>query len=130
MKIQRWIKRSALLLCIGLLLGCAIPLAVQAEEEAKIEGGGEEWEEVLINGRGIKVVNGDGAEIVIIDKYGGIYLNGTIYVNQNEYQNISTIESDTSSFNFIVIYIMLIVLFILYFVILCGRDKGTGGNTV
>lgn len=74
------------------------------------------------------MVNGDGAEIVIIDKYGGIYLNGTIYVNQNEYQNISTIESDTSSFNFIVIYIMLIVLFILYFVILCGRDKGTGGD--
>lgn len=91
-------------------------------------GGSEAWAEIPIDGRGIKIVNEDGAEIVLIDKFGGIYLNGDVYFNYEKYNGEAAgEEADRSSFNFIVVYVMLGILSVLYLVMFC-KDKGRNGD--
>lgn len=91
-------------------------------------GGVEEWTEIPIEGRGIKIVNEYGAEIVVVDKFGGIYLNGDVYFNYEKYENMEAKEeTDQNSFNLIVVYIMLALLSVLYVVMFC-KDKSFKGE--
>lgn len=90
-----------------------------------MEGGGvEEWAEIPIDGRGIKIVNEYGTEIVVVDKFGGIYLNGDVYFNYEKYEGKEEKEGTSqSSFHLIIIYVMLALLSVLYVVMFC-RIKG------
>lgn len=64
----------------------------------------------------------------MIDKFGGIYLNGDVYFNYEKYNGEAAgEEADRSSFNFIVVYVMLGILSVLYLVMFC-KDKGRNGD--
>lgn len=130
---SRSCKRGQLVLfffCLAALMAWLLPARVLAEESSETDkgGGSEAWAEIPIDGRGIKIVNEDGAEIVLIDKFGGIYLNGDVYFNYEKYNGEAAgEEADRSSFNFIVVYVMLGILSVLYLVMFC-KDKGRNGD--
>ncbi len=96
-----------------------------AESSQKNSENTEEWMEIPINGRGIKIVNNDGAEIIVVDRFGGIYLNGDVYFNYEKYEkneNGISEKAGVNNFNLIIVYVMLILLYVLCFIMLC-RDK-------
>lgn len=43
------------------------------------------WLTIKPGDRGIRIVNDENQEIITVDKYGGIYLNGEFYVNGEKY---------------------------------------------
>lgn len=72
-----------------LLFFCLFALrteTVKAEEvgvgiEVYVEEDGSEWSKVDIKNRGINIVSNSGESILRIDQFGGIYLNGDIYID-------------------------------------------------
>lgn len=121
------IIKCSIFICLIVVLAAWIPINIMAAEGNNIDEYGDR-EEISILKRGIKIVNEDGVEIVVIDKFGGIYLNGDVYVNHELYNNNeNNMAPNHNSLNLIVIYIMLGLLFILYFIMFC-RNKIIGGH--
>lgn len=119
---SRKIQKNILYLVLAIIICCfASTNVIVTKANQKNDNETEEWMEIPITGRGIKIVNSDGAEIVLVDRLGGIYLNGDVYFNYEKYEkyeNGISEKTHTSNFNFIIVYIMLILLFILHFVML------------
>ena len=121
------IVKVILLVNLLMILTCSVSINSFAEEKGELdEISDDEWLEIPFGGRGIKVLNEYGTEIVVIDKFGGIYLNGDIYINYEKYKNNIDDGSDQNGFNFIVVYGMLALLFVLYGVSFF-RDKKSRG---
>lgn len=59
--------------------------SVYGEEYTNETGEVANWLTLQLGERGIRIVNEENREIVIVDKYGGIYLNGDVYVNGEKY---------------------------------------------
>lgn len=57
--------------------GEALQIADRVEDGAK-------WSEIRMNGRGLIIKNQEGAEIIMVDRFGGIYLQGEIYLNNKK----------------------------------------------
>ena len=82
------IVKVILLVNLLIILMCSVSINSFAEEKGELdEISDDEWLEIPFGGRGIKVLNEYGTEIVVIDKFGGIYLNGDIYINYEKYKN-------------------------------------------
>lgn len=79
----------------------------------------QEWLTLQLEGRGLKIVNDDGTAIVMVDKYGGIYLSGTVYVNSEKYAGNAAETSGFNNFNLMILYVMVMVLFVLCMISLC-----------
>lgn len=62
--------------------------SVRIEQESDGNGSGDEW--IVItpgeSGRGVQILNETGKASVVVDKYGGIYVNGKFVVNGQEYR--------------------------------------------
>lgn len=55
--------------------------SVYGEEYTNEVGEVANWLTLQLGERGIRIVNEENQEIVIVDRYGGIYFNGEVYVN-------------------------------------------------
>lgn len=62
--------------------------SVYGEEYINEVGEQSNWLTVQLGERGVRIVNEENREIVIVDKYGGIYLNGEVYVNGEKYEKV------------------------------------------
>ncbi|MAM88364.1 MAG: hypothetical protein CME36_13760 [unclassified Hahellaceae] len=47
--------------------------------------GEDVWTEITMEGRGLIVKNNEGSQILQVDKFGGIYINGHLYINNNKF---------------------------------------------
>ena len=61
---------------------------VSVQQQPNDNGGSDDW--IVVNpgesGRGIKIVDENGKAVVSVDRYGGIYVDGKLYVNGKEYK--------------------------------------------
>ena len=61
---------------------------VSVQQEPNDNGGSDDW--IVVNpgesGRGIKIVDENGRAVVSVDRYGGVYVDGKLYVNGKEYK--------------------------------------------
>ena len=61
---------------------------VSVQQQPNENGGSDDW--IVVNpgesGRGIKIVDENGKAVVSVDRYGGIYVDGKLYVNGKEYK--------------------------------------------
>ena len=100
----KWKERQTMKkgLVIGLLAGMLVATpayaatvqdfgsagSVRIEQESDGNGSGDEW--IVItpgeSGRGVQILNETGKASVVVDKYGGIYVNGKFVVNGQEYR--------------------------------------------
>lgn len=55
--------------------------SIYGEEYTNEVGETTNWLTVMPGDRGIRVVNSDNQEIVSIDKFGGIYIKGEVFIN-------------------------------------------------
>lgn len=55
--------------------------SIYGEEYTNEEGETTNWLTVMPGDRGIRIVNSDNQEIVSIDKFGGIYIKGEVFIN-------------------------------------------------
>jgi len=61
--------------------------SVYGEEYTNEAGETTNWLTIKPGDRGIRIVNDENQEIIMIDKYGGIYLKGEVFVNGEKYGN-------------------------------------------
>lgn len=59
--------------------------SVYGEEYINETGDTANWLTLQLGERGIRIINEEKRELIIVDKYGGIYLNGEVYVNGERY---------------------------------------------
>ena len=61
---------------------------VSVQQQPNDNGGSDDW--IVVNpgesGRGVKIVDENGKAVVSVDRYGGVYVDGKLYVNGNEYK--------------------------------------------
>lgn len=61
---------------------------VSVQQQPNDNGGSDDW--IVVNpgesGRGIKIVDENGRAVVSVDRYGGVYVDGKLYVNGKEYK--------------------------------------------
>lgn len=91
-------KYFAVALLISVLVATPIQAAVVQDferagsirEEQQKSGNGEEENWIVIDpgktGRGVQIVDESGKASVVVDRYGGIYVNGKFVVNGKEYR--------------------------------------------
>ncbi|MCI9570647.1 MAG: hypothetical protein HFG14_12400 [Lachnospiraceae bacterium] len=48
-------------------------------------GNTSKWLTIKPGENGVRIINDDNTDIFMVDKYGGIYINGQLYVNGEEY---------------------------------------------
>ncbi len=111
---EKIITKCVVLLNLIVIIICCTSINTFAVENEMNEDSNDEWSEISFDGRGIKFVNEYGTEIVKIDKFGGIYLNGDVYINNDKIDNSMSEELNENGFNFIILYAMLSVLLVLY----------------
>jgi hypothetical protein len=111
---EKIITKCVVLLNLIVIIICYTSINTFAVENEMNEDSNDEWSEISFDGRGIKFVNEYGTEIVKIDKFGGIYLNGDVYINNDKIDNSMSEELNENGFNFIILYAMLSVLLVLY----------------
>ena len=61
---------------------------VSVQQQPNENGGSDDW--IVVNpgesGRGVKIVDENGKAVVSVDRYGGVYVDGKLYVNGKEYK--------------------------------------------
>lgn len=62
---------------------------VSVQQQPNENGGSDDW--IVVNpgesGRGVKIVDENGKAVVSVDRYGGVYVDGKLYVNGKEYKD-------------------------------------------
>ena len=58
-------------------------------------GGSDDWSVVSPgeSGRGVKIVDENGKAVVSVDRYGGVYVDGKLYVNGKEYKEDDSMKA-------------------------------------
>ena len=56
--------------------------SISEEERNPEEGDYSKWLTIRAGETGVRIVTKDGNELVAVDNFGGIYLNGDVYLNQ------------------------------------------------
>ena len=51
------------------------------------------------SGRGIKIVDENGKAVVSVDRYGGVYVDGKLYVNGKEYKEDDSMRAAFTPIN-------------------------------
>ena len=75
--------------------------SVGVEQQQKADGGSEHWIVVSpgVSGRGVKIVDENGKAVVSVDRYGGVYVDGKLYVNGKEYKEDDSMRAAFTPIN-------------------------------
>ena len=75
--------------------------SVGVEQQQKADGGSEDW--IVVSpgesGRGVKIVDENGKAVVSVDRYGGVYVDGKLYVNGKEYKEDDSMRAAFTPIN-------------------------------
>ena len=68
---------------------------VSVQQEPNDNGGSDDW--IVVSpgesGRGVKIVDENGKAVVSVDRYGGVYVDGKLYVNGKEYKEDDSMKA-------------------------------------
>ena len=68
---------------------------VSVQQQPNDNGGSDDW--IVVNpgesGRGVKIVDENGNAVVSVDRYGGVYVDGKLYVNGKEYKEDDSMKA-------------------------------------
>ena len=74
---------------------------VSVQQQPNDNGGSDDW--IVVNpgesGRGIKIVDENGKAVVSVDRYGGVYVDGKLYVNGKEYKEDDSMKAAFTPIN-------------------------------
>ena len=74
---------------------------VSVQQQPNENGGSDDW--IVVNpgesGRGVKIVDENGKAVVSVDRYGGVYVDGKLYVNGKEYKEDGSMKAAFTPIN-------------------------------
>ena len=74
---------------------------VSVQQEPNENGGSDDW--IVVSpgesGRGVKIVDENGKAVVSVDRYGGVYVDGKLYVNGKEYKEDDSMKAAFTPIN-------------------------------
>ena len=96
-------------------LGAAGNVSVQ--QQPNENGGSDDW--IVVSpgesGRGVKIVDENGKAVVSVDRYGGVYVDGKLYVNGKEYKEDGSMRAAFTPINgFLYAAVLLSLVFSLF----------------
>ena len=75
--------------------------SVSVQQQSNGDGGSDDW--IVVNpgesGRGVKIVDENGKAVVSVDRYGGVYVDGKLYVNGKEYKEDDSMKAAFTPIN-------------------------------
>ncbi|WP_314821925.1 hypothetical protein [Stomatobaculum longum] len=90
---------------------------VSVQQEPNDNGGSDDW--IVVSpgesGRGVKIVDENGKAVVSVDRYGGVYVDGKLYVNGKEYKEDGSMRAAFTPINgFLYAAVLLSLVFSLF----------------
>ena len=90
---------------------------VSVQQQPNDNGGSDDW--IVVSpgesGRGIKIVDENGRAVVSVDRYGGVYVDGKLYVNGKEYKEDGSMKAAFTPINgFLYAAVLLSLVFSLF----------------
>ena len=87
---------------------------VSVQQVPNGNGGSDDW--IVVNpgesGRGVKIVDENGKAVVSVDRYGGVYVDGKLYVNGKEYKDDNGMKAAFTPINgFLYAAVLLSIIF-------------------
>ena len=74
---------------------------VSVQQQSNGDGGSDDW--IVVSpgesGRGVKIVDENGKAVVSVDRYGGVYVDGKLYVNGKEYKEDDSMKAAFTPIN-------------------------------
>ena len=74
---------------------------VSVQQQPNDNGGSDDW--IVVSpgesGRGVKIVDENGKAVVSVDRYGGVYVDGKLYVNGKEYKEDDSVKAAFTPIN-------------------------------
>lgn len=74
---------------------------VSVQQQPNDNGGSDDW--IVVSpgesGRGVKIVDENGKAVVSVDRYGGVYVDGKLYVNGKEYKEDDSMKAAFTPIN-------------------------------
>lgn len=75
--------------------------SVSVQQQSNGNGGSDDW--IVVSpgesGRGVKIVDENGKAVVTVDRYGGVYVDGKLYVNGKEYKEDDSMKAAFTPIN-------------------------------
>lgn len=75
--------------------------SVSVQQQSNGDGGSDDW--IVVSpgesGRGVKIVDENGKAVVSVDRYGGVYVDGKLYVNGKEYKEDNSMKAAFTPIN-------------------------------
>lgn len=90
---------------------------VSVQQQSNDSGGSDDWIVVSpgVSGRGVKIVDENGKAVVSVDRYGGVYVDGKLYVNGKEYKEDGSMKAAFTPINgFLYAAVLLSLVFSLF----------------
>ena len=90
---------------------------VSVQQVPNGNGGSDDWMVVSPgeSGRGVKIVDENGKAVVSVDRYGGVYVDGKLYVNGKEYKEDGSMKAAFTPINgFLYAAVLLSLVFSLF----------------
>lgn len=90
---------------------------VSVQQQPNDNGGSDDW--IVVSpgesGRGVKIVDENGKAVVSVDRYGGVYVDGELYVNGKEYKEDGSMKAAFTPINgFLYAAVLLSLVFSLF----------------
>ena len=90
---------------------------VSVQQEPNDNGRSDDW--IVVSpgesGRGVKIVDENGKAVVSVDRYGGVYVDGKLYVNGKEYKEDGSMRAAFTPINgFLYAAVLLSLVFSLF----------------
>ena len=90
---------------------------VSVQQVPNGNGGSDDW--IVVSpgesGRGVKIVDENGKAVVSVDRYGGVYVDGKLYVNGKEYKDDDSVKAAFTPINgFLYAAVLLSLVFSLF----------------
>ena len=87
---------------------------VSVQQQPNDNGGSDDW--IVVSpgesGRGVKIVDENGKAVVSVDRYGGVYVDGKLYVNGKEYKDDNGMKAAFTPINgFLYAAVLLSIIF-------------------
>lgn len=74
---------------------------VSVQQQPNDNGESDDW--IVVSpgesGRGVKIVDENGKAVVTVDRYGGVYVDGKLYVNGKEYKEDDSMKAAFTPIN-------------------------------
>ena len=97
---------------------------VSVQQQPNDNGGSDDW--IVVNpgesGRGVKIVDENGKAVVSVDRYGGVYVDGKLYVNGKEYKEDGSMKAAFTPINGF-LYAVVLLSIILSTIQFCCKKK-------